>query len=59
MDAREELVELVTSDTAAERIAALDEARAKELLAVALELLRAAQAEMALDPNLGPSGFYG
>jgi hypothetical protein len=43
----------------AERIAELDEARAKDLLAVALELLRDAQAEIALNPNVGPSGFYG
>jgi hypothetical protein len=32
MDAREEVVDLVTSDNVAERIADLDEARAKELL---------------------------
>jgi hypothetical protein len=61
MDAREELVDLVTSDNLAERIADLDEARAKELLTIALELLRDAQEALALDLDrgpLGPSGYF-
>ncbi|MGZ4414024.1 MAG: hypothetical protein ACXVRZ_06595 [Gaiellaceae bacterium] len=59
MDAREEVVDLVTLDNVAERIAELDEARAKELLAVAVELLRDAQEAIAFDrgPFGASSGF--
>ena len=58
MDDRDEVVDLAASDNAAERIAELDGARTKELLAVAVELLREAQGAMALDPNVGLSGLY-
>lgn len=59
MDAREELVDLAAAANWEERIAELDEARAKDLLAVALQLLRDARAEIPLNPDLGPLGFYG
>jgi len=61
MDAREEVIDLVTSDDVSERIAELDEAHAKELLAVTLELLRDAQEALALNLDrgpFGPSGFF-
>jgi hypothetical protein len=54
MDAREEVVDLVRLDDVADRIADLDEARAKELLTVALELLRDAQEALALNLDRGP-----
>lgn len=56
MDAREEVVDLVRLDNVAERIAELEETRAKELLTVAVELLRDAQEALALDLDRGPFG---
>ena len=56
MDAREEVVDLVRLDNAAKRIAELDEARAKELLTVAVDLLRDAQEALALDLDRGAFG---
>jgi hypothetical protein len=59
MNVREELVNLAWSDDSAGRIAELDEGQAKDMLAVAIELLRDGEQASPLSADrLGPSGFF-